>query len=61
VSKRLSVIFGEFKTVVIGYFTIVDYKYVYLSNKFPLNMKIYKNAQEFFILSIFMVIILFNS
>ena len=26
VSKRLSVIFGEFKTVVIGYFTIVDYK-----------------------------------
>lgn len=25
VSKRLSVIFGEFKTVVIGYFTIVDY------------------------------------
>lgn len=28
VSKRLSVIFGEFKTVVIGYFTIVDYKQV---------------------------------
>ncbi|MGH0669815.1 hypothetical protein, partial [Bacillus paranthracis] len=28
-SKRLSVIFGEFKTVVIGYFTIVDYTYLY--------------------------------
>lgn len=34
--------------------------YVYLSSDFPLNLKIHKNALELFILSIFMIVTLFN-
>lgn len=36
-------------------------EYVYLSSKSPLNIETHKNALESFILSIFMIVILFNS
>ncbi len=36
-------------------------EYVYLSSKSPLNIETHKNALKSFILSIFMIVILFNS